>query len=767
VVNVFAAAMSGTLLNAERLREGMAQVGATASALNMGLEETVAVLGLLNSAGSVGGIAGTRLKNVLVRLAAPNQVLLDLLGGVTLKMDGLAVSMEALKDADPGAIFKAFGRIAAPAVLVLRKQTAAMQDLEEQITGTQKAQEMFEVQMNTLGSQFKIFKSQLQENMIAVFTALRDSGVDVIQGLTRGLQRLKPVIVGVVATVIEWVRENKAFLGTLLKVGAAVLGVVVAVNLLTNPITWLIAAVVILSKIWAKWGDKIKSKTNEVTGTVLTFARTFIEANEESVLGVLSAFKGLFNFIIGTLVLVGLQWADLGRFIWDVTKKPLNWIWEKVKFLGNGIAKVFAWLGGEVANTFEKIQSEADKELDSTASLFARTQAAIAENAAQAYGVDYVGAIGDGLTAGLDIAKTKLGELEAAVKSTAAAVVQKGHEMGGAIEAPGTPGTQKGTEMDSAVAAHRAAQEARVQAEIATALKVENERRGALVRTIGFEQTYTEAWLAAKLEMIRSNYNEEEIAHSDNAEAMAEIAIAKAADVAAAKQEHNQGVYDHWVQLHQAELWAIGGLEVAYDTFFDSLLSKHMTTKKRIEAIQRSLERYIIKSFANVVKETVKNELIGMAVSRSAKDKEHAKDKFHLAKIGAGKAFSAFANIPIIGPILGAAAAAAAFAFLMAFNKGGLVPGLSAGRDSVPAILTPREFVVSAPAVRTVGAENLDYINRTGQLPGGGGGGGDINISVSSGGSAVLEEELTAYLEDEVAPRLEEIRARRRYSGGE
>lgn len=68
------------------------------------------------------------------------------------------------------------------------------------------------------------------------------------------------------------------------------------------------------------------------------------------------------------------------------------------------------------------------------------------------------------------------------------------------------------------------------------------------------------------------------------------------------------------------------------------------------------------------------------------------------AKAGA-EAFAAYAGIPVVGPALGAAAAAEAvaqtmaFATMLAFNKGGLVPG-TGNTDSVPAWLTPGELVI-------------------------------------------------------------------------
>ena len=51
--------------------------------------------------------------------------------------------------------------------------------------------------------------------------------------------------------------------------------------------------------------------------------------------------------------------------------------------------------------------------------------------------------------------------------------------------------------------------------------------------------------------------------------------------------------------------------------------------------------------------------------------------------------------------------------FATGFNKGGKVPGSGTG-DTVPAMLTPGEFVMSKGAVDQIGADNLMAMNKAG-----------------------------------------------------
>jgi hypothetical protein len=114
----------------------------------------------------------------------------------------------------------------------------------------------------------------------------------------------------------------------------------------------------------------------------------------------------------------------------------------------------------------------------------------------------------------------------------------------------------------------------------------------------------------------------------------------------------------------------------------------------------KSLERTAMTS---IMKTTVKTtekatDVATTATAEAAKasieEAANAKSRLSDAKKGAVKAYNAFADIPVVGPVLGAAAAVGAFGFLMAFQNGGTVPGTGSG-DTVPAMLSPGETVVS------------------------------------------------------------------------
>lgn len=80
VVDVMAASFSGSALDLEKFRESMKLVAPIASAANIDLETTTALLGQLANAGLAGSIAGTGLKNVISKLSNENSALSKELG---------------------------------------------------------------------------------------------------------------------------------------------------------------------------------------------------------------------------------------------------------------------------------------------------------------------------------------------------------------------------------------------------------------------------------------------------------------------------------------------------------------------------------------------------------------------------------------------------------------------------------------------------------------------------------------------------------------
>jgi hypothetical protein len=130
-----------------------------------------------------------------------------------------------------------------------------------------------------------------------------------------------------------------------------------------------------------------------------------------------------------------------------------------------------------------------------------------------------------------------------------------------------------------------------------------------------------------------------------------------------------------------------------------------------IEYEMKSLEKTLMTNIQKTLSNTMQKQadVAGTAAAAGEKnainEASDMKDRLSAAKTGATKAGQAVSGIPIVGPILAPIAAAATFAALIAFADGGTVPGSGTG-DTVPAMLSPGETVVSRALTEQVAANN-------------------------------------------------------------
>ena len=134
------------------------------------------------------------------------------------------------------------------------------------------------------------------------------------------------------------------------------------------------------------------------------------------------------------------------------------------------------------------------------------------------------------------------------------------------------------------------------------------------------------------------------------------------------------------------------------------------------------------------------------------------------AASAAAKAAESQAAIPVIGPALAAAAAAAMFGLVRGFvslgfknmKDGGMVTGGTPGKDSVPIMAMPGEYVLTTDQVRQLQQGGQFGFAPSGQM-GQGGGGNQITIEMNSQIPAGRAE-IKRFVRQNVVPALKELR---------
>ncbi len=161
---VFAAGISTTQLRIEWLGQSLKHVGPVAREMNMSIEETVAVLGMLHDAGIQAGMAGRHFRRVLQGTIKETPQSVKVLKRLSLGLDEINIATLGVEQvfknlnkagASLADVFKLFGLRASASAAVLKRGAMTFGEYLEKVKDAAKLQAMFIKQMQGLEAQFK------------------------------------------------------------------------------------------------------------------------------------------------------------------------------------------------------------------------------------------------------------------------------------------------------------------------------------------------------------------------------------------------------------------------------------------------------------------------------------------------------------------------------------------------------------------------------------------------------------------------------------
>ena len=207
-INVLAAGSKFGAVEIPQVTEALLKFGAVAKTSGVSIEETGALIETLGEKGLKGAEAGTALRNVMLKLSAPDA----LPKKAITKLTELGVNFDTLKDkslsftdrlraltpilSDQAALVKTFGTENAVAAMNLIQLTDRTDELRDQMTGTNTSYEQAETRTATLGHAVM----QLQNAFLGMFTSINTGGgaiksvVSSIQFLAKNLGTIIQVI---------------------------------------------------------------------------------------------------------------------------------------------------------------------------------------------------------------------------------------------------------------------------------------------------------------------------------------------------------------------------------------------------------------------------------------------------------------------------------------------------------------------------------------------------------------------------------------------
>lgn len=234
VSNVFASAISNSQATMDRLGISMSYAGPIMKAMGYTVEETSAVLMQMYNSGIKASTAGTALRMGMLRLLTPTRKSSDALKRMGLTFEQVNPETHKLADildlvgermTSTRDIADLFGTRAAAAFAALAsKGGGALRDFEKKITGTQRATEMAEMQIDTFKGSMKLLTS-----------ALTETGISFGNMIAPAVRKFADSLRGLITKFNELGPETKAFIGRLMLIAAAI-----------GPLTMLVGKLLIL-----------------------------------------------------------------------------------------------------------------------------------------------------------------------------------------------------------------------------------------------------------------------------------------------------------------------------------------------------------------------------------------------------------------------------------------------------------------------------------------------------------------------------------------
>lgn len=357
VSDILVSVFTRTNTSIETLGETMKYVAPIANKLNIPLEETAAMAGILGNIGIQGSQAGTSLKTLSVNLAAPT-------GRAAKALDALKI-----KTKDAAGNFRAMPDI----IMEMIKATEKMGDAERlgyltDIAGKEAAAgfagfidekgydefiKIIDAAYNAQGESARvaaIMSDNLKGDWTGFMSAIESVQIGISELDNKSMRSLVQRITKLTQGISNWIKENPKLAGTLFKVTAAIVAIVGGLGalsiamaifnmtVLANPIVLVVAAIIVAIVALIYYKDEIWD-----------FFKAFADAPVFYINKALDSLLNLKNSVSNWLSEIpGI--GPVLSFIFEAANFPLTMLLGLLKY----IVKAFEWIGNTwISPTFD------------------------------------------------------------------------------------------------------------------------------------------------------------------------------------------------------------------------------------------------------------------------------------------------------------------------------------------------------------------------------------------------------------------------------
>ena len=352
VSDAMVATFTRSNVSVEMIGETMKYVAGTGQQLGVDLETMLAATGLMGNAGIQAGQAGTAMRSIMSRLAAPEKMARDALQGLNIKttdqngnlrnfielLDEINVKTKEMGNAKRAGIIKAIAGTEAMTAMgeLLDNADKALRD-----SGASNFTDFLEQIRNAQGEAATVAKT-MTDNLSGDITALASAwegvGIALFDEQNGVLRELVKNITALLSKITEWIEANPELAGRITKVALAVGALITAGGALLMTIGTIIGPMALMK---------------------YTFASTFIKMKSGIGIAGLLAKSLKFLFMTGAgLGIVGAIAAIIGAGIllyknWDVVKEKMAAVWDAIKM---ATQTAFEWIKNIISSAIDAIR---------------------------------------------------------------------------------------------------------------------------------------------------------------------------------------------------------------------------------------------------------------------------------------------------------------------------------------------------------------------------------------------------------------------------
>ncbi|HID9744306.1 TPA: phage tail tape measure protein [Proteus mirabilis] len=325
-------------VNLAMLGDTMKFVAPPASSLGVDLETTAAAAGKLGDAGIQASTAGTSLKSIFGRLAAPTSEVSKALKEINLKTTDskgnfrefteilveLDKKTKGMGNAQRAGLFKKLaGEEAFSSLMVLADQasTGSLQKLIAELKASKgEAQKVAGTMTDNLSGDMKNLQS-----------AWEDLGIQIFDGIDSPLRQISQSITRVISKVGVWMKENPELAKTLTMIGLAIAGIITTLGILSLSVAAMLGPLATAKLSLSILGIKGGSALTLLLKPIKLLGSAFLGLGKAMLANpILLAIAA----IAGAFYLVYKNWDTIGPYVykvWDTVKKYTAIAWQALK----------------------------------------------------------------------------------------------------------------------------------------------------------------------------------------------------------------------------------------------------------------------------------------------------------------------------------------------------------------------------------------------------------------------------------------------------